>query len=150
MKVTHCGTTYECAVAVKCENDNYIKLYDENGVELASFHNISDFSDYTITEGKFTDPCACSMPIKLSTYSIGGRTITTNDWTLVAEGNRYFYEIVSDLISANKTTCNILLLFASGTELEYEAEQEAGKIILYTAAAPLSDIVIDSIQITRI
>lgn len=149
MKITHCNRTYECAVAVKCENDNYIKLYDENGVEIAAFHHISDFSKFEISGGSFTDPCACAMPIPLSVYSIGGRTISTDNWKL-GDDNRYYYAIESDLISANITTCNISIFFAQGTELEYEAAQEAGKLILYTTAAPLADIVIDSLQITRI
>ena len=149
MNVIHCGTTYVCAVAVKCESDKYIKLYDENGTEIAAFHGISDFSEYETSGGSFVDPCACTMPIALSAYSIGGRTITTNDWIL-GEDNRYHYEIENDLISANVTTCNILILFAPGTELEYEATQEAGKLTLYTDAAPLDDIVIDSVQVTRI
>lgn len=149
MKLIHCGTTYECAVAVKCADDNYIKLYDEKGAEIAAFHNISDFSDYELAEGDFKDPCACTMPIPLSVYSIGGRTISTSDWML-GEDYRYFYEITSDLISGNVTTCNIMLMFAAGTEFEYEATQEAGKVTLFTDAAPIADIVIDSVQITRI
>lgn len=149
MRVIHGNTTYECAVAVKCECDNYIKLYDENGVEIAAFYGILDFSQYTISGGSFTDPGENTMPIALTTYSIGGRTITTNNW-IIGDDNRYYYEIENDLISANVTTCNISIFFAQGTELEYEATQEAGKLILYTKAAPLADIVIDSLQVTRI
>ena len=148
IKVTHSGETYDCAVAVKCVNDNYIKLYDESGVEIAAFHNISNFSEYTISGGSFISPCDCSVPIPLTTYSLGGRTITSNDWILA--DSRYYYEITSGLISANVTTCNILLLFAQGTELAYEASQEAGKVVLYVDAAPLYDVVIEGIQITRV
>lgn len=149
MQIVHSGVTYECAIAVKCENDRYIKLYDENGAEIASFHNISDFSDYTISGGSFVAPCDCSMPIPLSAYAIGGRTITTNDWIL-SEDNRFYYEIESGLISDNATTCNVTLLFAEGTTLAYEATQEAGKVVLYTDAAPLADVIIESIQIVRV
>lgn len=149
MNVIHCGETYVCAVAIKCENDKYIKLYDESGVEIAAFHNISDFSDYVISGGSFTDPAGCTIPIVLSTYTIGRRTITTNEWIL-GDDNRYYFEIKSDLISANTTTCNISIFFAPGTEFEYEAAQQAGKLILYTDAAPLANIVIDSLQISRI
>lgn len=148
MKVFHNDVSYDCAVAVKCEYDKYIKLYDANGVEIAAFHDISDFSQYTISGGSFIDPCACSMPIALTAFSIGGRTIRTNDWTL--SGNKYHYTISSGLISANETTCNILLLFAPGTELSYTASQEAGKIVLSTPAAPIADVVIESIQISRV
>lgn len=148
MNVIHSGITYECHVAVKCENDKYIKLYDANGVEIVSFHNISDFSDYTISGGSFVEPCDCTLPIKVSKYVIGGRTITTNNWTLSDDG-KYIYEIESDVISGNATTCDILLLFAKGTSLSYEATQEDGKLTLSCVVAPTSDIVIDSIQITR-
>lgn len=150
MNVKHSGVTYECHVAVKCENDNYIKLYDENGVEIASFHDISDFSEFTISDGDFIAPCDCTMPIAQSAFSIGGRTITTNDWILSESGDSYYYEIESDLISDNTTTCNILLLFAEGTSLSYTGTQEAGKIVLSVSAAPLADIVIESIQIIRV
>lgn len=150
MKVTYCGTTYECDTAVKCENDNYIKLYDSNGVEIAAFIGIADFSEYTISGGSFIAPCNSEMPIALTAYAIGGRTISTNDWTLSEDEASYYHEIESGLISANTTTCNVMLLFAQGTELEYTATQEAGKIVLHTEAAPIDDIVIDSIQITRV
>ena len=150
MKVIHCGTSYDCAAAIKCEDDNYIKLYDSNGVEIVAFHNISDFSDFEISGGSFTAPCDCAMPIPLTAYSLGGRTITTDDWILSEEGNKYYYEIENDLISSNTTTCNILLLFAQGTELEYEATQRYGKVTLFVDAAPLYDVVIEGIQITRV
>lgn len=149
MKVTFCNRTYECAVAVKCEDDNYIKLYNDSGVEIAAFYNISDFSKYEISDGTFTNPCDCTMPIPLSISTIGARTITTNDWILSDDSASYYYEIESNLISANKTTCNVMLLFAQGTEFEYTATQEAGKIVLHTEAAPIDDVVIESIQIIR-
>ena len=128
---------------------NYIKLYNDSGVEIAAFYNISDFSKFAITGGTFVDPCGCAMPIPLSIYSVGGRTITTNDWILSEDETFYYYEISHDLISANATTCNVMLLFAQGTELEYTATQEAGKITLHTEAALIDDVVIESIQITR-
>lgn len=148
MIVTHSGVTYECAVAVKCENDNYIRLYDENKNEIASFYNISDFSEYTISGGSFVSPCDCTAPIPVSLYVIGARTITAGDW-LTADDGRYYYEIQNPLISANTTTCNIFLLFAKGIKLDYTPTQEAGKLTIYTSAAPLADVVIESIQIAR-
>ena len=148
MKLTHSGEVYECKVAVKCESDKYIKLYDKNGVEIASFHNISDFSEYALSGGSYKSPCDCTMPIPLGSYAIGGCTISKSDWVL--SDGRYSYEIENGLISANATTCNILLFFAEGTEFEYEASQQSGKITLYVDAAPENDIVIDGIQITRV
>lgn len=150
MTVTHSGTVYECAVAVKCEDDKYIILYDANGAEIAAFHDIADFSEYTISGGSFVAPCDCSMPIPLSVYSIGARTISVSDWVLSEDETQYCYEIASSLISGNTATCNVFLLFAQGTELEYTAAQESGKITLYTAEAPIADVVIESVQIVRV
>lgn len=150
MYVTFGGVSYECAVAVKCEDDCYIKLYDENGVEIVSFHDISDFSGFTISGGSFVPPSGCAVPIPLSVYTIGSRTISVSDWELSEDEAQYCYEITSNLISGNTATCNVFLLFAQGTILEYTAVQESGKITLYTAAAPIADIVIESVQIMRI
>lgn len=77
MKVTHCGVTYDCATAVKCEVNKFIKLYDENGLEIASFDNINDFSDYTVTGGSFTAPNNCSVPVPVSLYKINGKIVAT-------------------------------------------------------------------------
>lgn len=148
MVLTHCGVTYECAVAVKCADDKYIRLYDAGGAEIAAFYNISDFSDYSLTGGSFVAPCDCAMPIPLKPYAIKGRTIKTTDWNL-SDAGEYYCEIESGLISANVTTCNILLFFAHGTDLEYRSAQEAGKIVLYTESAPDVDIIVDSIVIIR-
>lgn len=150
MQIIHCGITYECEIAVKCEDDKYIKLYDASGVELAAFYHISDFSEYEISGGSFIAPCDCSVPIVLTTYVVGGRTISTDDWIL-SDAGEYYFEIENNLISANATTCNVLLLFAEGTELEYTSQQAAGKIVLNVGtSAPLDDVVIDSIQISRV
>lgn len=150
MKVTHSGTTYECSTAIKCVNDRYIKLYDENGVEIAAFHDISDFSEYEVSGGSFKDPCSCIMPIALSTYVIGGKTIKYDEWILSDDNTKYYHEIESALISGNENTCDVLLSFAPGTEFSYSATQEDGKIILWTDAAPLYDVVINRILITRV
>ena len=147
MIVSHNGIDYECAKAVKCEDDKYIKLYNSKGVEIAAFDGISNFDDFTISGGTFSAPCDCNAPLPLSTYSIGGKTISPGDWTLFEDS--YSFAIVNDLISANVATCNIFLFFAPGTEFTYTAEQRSGRIILTTASKPENDIVIDSIQISR-
>lgn len=148
MQVTHSGVTYECNVAVKCETDKYIKLYDANGVEIVSFNHISDFSDYTISGGSFIPPSNCNVPIELTTYVIGGRTIAPGDWK--STNGKYAYTISNDLISANSTTCDILLNFAKDTQLTYQATQANGEITLSVDMKPTTNIVIDSIIITRI
>ena len=149
MQITHSGVTYECSVAVKCEDDRYIKLYDSNGVEIAAFMDISDFSDYTISGGEFIAPCAGGNPVLVTKYIIGGKTINPGNW-IQSEDNKYYYEIESDLISSNTTTCDILLLFKKGTSISYTAAQESGKVILFVDTLPESEIVIESIHITRI
>lgn len=77
--VTHCGESYVCTTAIKCENNKFIKLYDENNVEIVSFYNISDFSDYEISGGSFTAPDDCFAPIPVSLYKIGGKVVATNN-----------------------------------------------------------------------
>ena len=51
-KVTFMGTEYECATAIR--GSNYIHLIDSNGVMLAAFDGIVDFSAFTITSGTWT------------------------------------------------------------------------------------------------
>lgn len=150
IKVTHSGTTYTCETAIKCTSDKYIKLFDANGVEIVSFEQITDFSEFTISGGSFTDPASCEKPIMLTTYVVGGKTIQTNDWTQDKTGE-FIYEIQNNLISANENTCDILLIFGNKhLNFEYYGRQEDGKLILSTPTKPGSTIYIKSIQITRV
>ena len=148
MKLIHSSEEYECSIAVKCESDKYIKLYDANGAEIASFNNINDFSQYTLSGGSFIAPSSCNAPIEVTTYVLGGCTIAPDDWEL-ADG-KYKYTIRNNSISANTTTCDILLIFAKDTQFTYQATQATGEIILAVDMKPTTDIVIDSIKITRI
>lgn len=149
IKITHCGTTYSCATAVKCTNDKYIKLFDENGVEMVSFDDISDFDEYKISGGSFTDPTTCANPIKLTSYVIGGRTILPSDW--VESRGVYEYVIENELFSKNKTTCDIFISFADDKyEFDYYATQENGKITLITTQVPEHEIMIASIMISKV
>lgn len=147
MIVKHNGINYECAVAVRCDYDKYIKLYDAAGVEIIAFNDISDFSDFEISGGSFIDPCNCFIPIPVSPIAIGGRTIHPNDWIL--SENLYHYIIENEAISANETTCNVFLSFAENTQLDYIGEQRQGQIVLFTPAAPLFDVVIDGILVIK-
>lgn len=147
IKVTHSGTTYTCETAIKCTNDKYIKLFDANGIEIVSFDNISDFGEYTISGGKFTDPAACTQPIKLTTYVIGGKEIKPADWS--ATDGRYSHVIRNDLFSKNETTCDILLVFNEEYAFDYVATQDNGKITLFVDEIPDTNIMIKSIQISK-
>ena len=149
MILKHNGTSYECHKAIKCADDCYIKLYDEAGNEIASFFGISNFDDYEIVGGEFTYPSDCNVPLKLTLYTIGGRTIQADDWIENDEGV-FEYEITSDLISSNIATCNVMLFFAQGTELEFTSIQSSGSIKLQTKSAPTDAIVIESIHIERV
>ncbi len=147
MKVIFCNRSYECAVAVKCESDKYIKLYDSNGVEIAAFHGIKDFNDFEC-DGAFSNPCTVATPIALSTHVIPGATINSSDW--IQDESGYYFDIENAMISGNNKTCNIILNFAAGTEFEYNAEQSAGKIRLIVEKRPNDSIVIDSMILFRV
>lgn len=51
-KVTFMGTEYECATAIR--GSDYIHLIDSNGVLIATFDGIVDFSAFTITSGTWS------------------------------------------------------------------------------------------------
>ena len=48
--------SFDCTTAIK--GDDYIRLLDENGVLIASFEGIADFSVFTLVNGEYTAPTA--------------------------------------------------------------------------------------------
>ena len=50
------GESYACATAIK--GSDYIHLLDQNGVMVASFDAITDFSGFTLEGGSYTTPTA--------------------------------------------------------------------------------------------
>lgn len=50
-KVLYGDTLYECAKAVR--GVDYVKLYDENNTLIIAFHEILDFSAFTLQEGSW-------------------------------------------------------------------------------------------------
>ena len=48
------GESFDCAMAIK--GDDYIHLLNSEGVMIAAFDNISDFSDYSLEGGNYTSP----------------------------------------------------------------------------------------------
>ena len=52
--VTYLGENYECAVAIK--GDDYIHLLDENGVMVAAFDGVTNFSNFMISGANWTTP----------------------------------------------------------------------------------------------
>lgn len=54
--LTHKEDTFECATAIK--GDNYICLLDENGLTVARFDGITDFSEFSLDGAEYTAPTA--------------------------------------------------------------------------------------------
>ena len=50
------GVSYDCATAIK--GPDYIHLLDKNGVMVAAFDNITNFSSFTLENGSYTSPTA--------------------------------------------------------------------------------------------
>lgn len=48
--------SYSCAIAIK--GADYIHLLDENGMMVAAFDEIADFSGFTLENGSYTSPTA--------------------------------------------------------------------------------------------
>lgn len=54
--ITYLGESFDCATALK--GSDYIHLLNENGEMIATFDGISDFKDFSITDGDWTSPTA--------------------------------------------------------------------------------------------
>jgi hypothetical protein len=50
------GDSYDCATAIK--GPDYIHLLDGNGMPVAAFDHIIDFSGFTLVNGSYTSPTA--------------------------------------------------------------------------------------------
>ena len=48
--------SFDCATAIK--GDNYIHLLNGDGKMIAAFDNITDFSEFTLENGAYTEPAA--------------------------------------------------------------------------------------------
>ena len=66
------GDSYDCATAIK--GPDYIHLLDKNGVMVAAFDNITNFSGFTIENGGYTSPTAdnnCYLTVTRDDGSFG-------------------------------------------------------------------------------
>lgn len=54
--LNYLGHSFPCATAIK--GDNYIHLLNADGVMVAAFDNIIDFSGFTLVNGSYTSPTA--------------------------------------------------------------------------------------------
>ena len=52
--VTHMNVDYICATAIK--GDDYVHLLNEDGEMTVAFDGITNFSDFSIKNGKWTTP----------------------------------------------------------------------------------------------
>ena len=71
------GETFDCTTAIK--GDNYIHLLDDNGVMVAAFDAITDFSGFTLENGSYVAPTAdhsCRVAVIRDdgTIGVGGHT----------------------------------------------------------------------------
>lgn len=70
--ITYLGETYTCNTALR--GDDYIHLLDSDGVMIAAFDGISDFSAFTITDGAWSAPTSdyyCYLAIVRDDGTIG-------------------------------------------------------------------------------
>lgn len=62
--VTYAGNTYTCTKALK--GSNFIKLFNDAGVIVASFEGISNFNSFSISGGSWVSPKASTeCPVAL-------------------------------------------------------------------------------------
>ena len=54
--LNYLGHSFACATAIK--GDNYIHLLNADGVMVAAFDNITDFSGFLLENGSYTSPTA--------------------------------------------------------------------------------------------
>lgn len=70
--LTYLSTDYVCTTAIK--GDDYIHLLDADGVMIAAFDAITDFSLFTLTDGEYVAPTAdddCFIAVVRDDGSIG-------------------------------------------------------------------------------
>lgn len=92
--VSYNGSTYVCAIAIKGED--FIRLLDANYAPIAVFEGISDFSDYTITDGDWESPLeegACNLVVMRRDGSVSrsglkcGDIVASSVYTCVLSAN---------------------------------------------------------------
>ena len=71
------GEPFVCTTAIK--GDDYIHLLDDNGVMVAAFDAITDFSAFTLENGSYVSPTAdhsCKVAVIRDdgTIGVGGHT----------------------------------------------------------------------------
>lgn len=78
--------SFECTKAIKGEN--YIHLLDEDGTMIAAFDGVSEFSNFSISDGEWVDPTAtseCFLAVIREDGSIGKGTHKCCDLPSVEE-----------------------------------------------------------------
>lgn len=102
--LTYLGETFDCTTAIK--GPDYIHLLDANGVMVASFDGITDFSAFTLSGGSYTTPTEdhnCALAVIRDDGTIG-----KGDHTCADVGDRF--------TKAETLTPETAALFGLGTD----------------------------------
>lgn len=96
--VTYLGENYECSVAIK--GDDYIHLLDENGMMIAAFDGVTNFSNFMISGANWYTPvsdnyCYVAVVREDGTIGKGGHLCSS----LVKRGQS---EVAFGTVTANK------------------------------------------------
>lgn len=106
--VTHMGVDYVCAAAIK--GDDYIHLLNEDGEMTVAFDGISDFKDFSITDGEWVTPtpeedCYVAVVKDDQTMGKGGHKcsdlLTKSDTATSSEKLATARTVCTDLASAS-------------------------------------------------
>ncbi len=157
-RLKHDGIEYIYDFAIKCEDDNYLILYDENKNEIISFYNISDWSAFEFDPGDSVyDPSSlgfCKSSLNTKTYVTGETWIPPEDFVeSELHGDELFECVIPiPIVSPNKITCDVFIEFDLPTTpyFEYTAEQGEGYIKILSKSIPIGGLLINKITITRV
>lgn len=86
MTVTFLGTEYECSTAIK--GADYVHLLDANGLLIASFEKVIDFSVFALSGGSWTSPTAedeCPLAVIGDDGSVRKSSHKYSDVTAIAQ-----------------------------------------------------------------